>query len=138
MAYTFLRAKGIPVGKSLLQEEKISEAKNIMDKASEKNCRILLPLDHIVAKEAREGAETKTVGQDMIPPDWLALDIGPETLKLFAGSIRKARTVFWNGPMGMFEIEDFARGTETIAKMLAECDATVVVGGGDAGSGIRS
>jgi len=138
MAYTFLKAKGFPVGKSLLEEEKISEAKNIIDKAFEKKCNILLPLDHIVAKEAKKGVEVKIVGQDKIPLDWLALDIGPETLKLFAGSIKKARTVFWNGPMGMFEIEDFAKGTETIAKMLAECDATVVVGGGDSIAAIRS
>jgi phosphoglycerate kinase len=138
MAYTFLKAKGFPVGKSLLEEEKILEAKNIIDKAFEKKCNILLPLDHLVAKEAKRGVEVKIVGQDKIPFDWLALDIGPETLKLFAGPIKKARTIFWNGPMGMFEIEDFAKGTETIAKMLAECDATVVVGGGDSIAAIRS
>jgi len=126
------------VGKSLLEEEKILEAKNIIDKAFEKKCNILLPLDHLVAKEAKRGVEVKIVGQDKIPFDWLALDIGPETLKLFAGSIKKAKTIFWNGPMGMFEIEDFAKGTETIAKMLAGCDATVVVGGGDSIAAIRS
>ena len=137
MAYTFLKAKGFPVGKSLLEEEKISEAKNIMEKASQKGCNILLPLDHIVAKEAREGTEAEIVEQDKIPLHYLALDIGPETIKLFAKSIKKASSVFWNGPMGMFEIEDFAGGTETIAKMLAECDATVVVGGGDSVAAIR-
>ena len=131
MAYTFLKAKGFAVGKSLLEKEKISEAKNIMKKAFQRGCNILLPLDHLVAREAKEGEEVKIVGQDKIPFDWSALDIGPETLKLFAGSIKKARTIFWNGPMGVFEIEDFAKGTETVAKMLAECDATVVVGGGD-------
>ncbi len=131
MAYTFLKARGLPVGKSLLEEKKISEAKNIIDKALERKCRILLPIDHLVAQEIREGAEVKIVGQDKIPCGWSALDIGPKTLKLFAGPIKKARTIFWNGPMGMFEIEDFAKGTETVAKMLAECDATVVVGGGD-------
>mgnify|MGYP002831483968 CR=1 FL=1 len=119
------------MGKSLLEKEKISEAKNIMEKASQKGCKILLPLDHLVAKEARQGAEAKIVGQDKIPCDWTALDIGPKTLELFAGAIKKAMTVVWNGPMGMFEIEDFAKGTETVARMLAECDATVVVGGGD-------
>lgn len=137
MAYTFLKAKGFPVGKSLLEEEKIAEAKNIIDKAFEKKCRILLPLDHIVAKEAREESETKIVAQDKIPFDWLALDIGPETLKLFAASIKKAKTIFWNGPMGMFEIKDFAKGTQAIAEMLAESDATVVVGGGDSIAAIR-
>lgn len=138
MAYTFLKAKGFPVGKSLLEKEKISEAKNIIEKASQKGCNILLPLDHLVAKEVKEGVEVKIVGQDKIPFDWLALDIGPETLKLFARSIKKAKTIFWNGPMGVFEIEDFAKGTETIAKMLAGCDATVVVGGGDSIAAIRS
>ena len=131
MAYTFLKAKDFPVGKSLLEKEKIEEAKKIMEKASQTECNILLPLDHLVAKEAKEGTEVKIVGQDKIPPDWLALDIGPETIKSFAKPVKKAKTIFWNGPMGMFEIKDFARGTEAIAKMLADSRATVVVGGGD-------
>ena len=131
MAYTFLKAKDFPVGKSLLEKEKIEEARKIMEKAFQTGCNILLPLDHLVAKEAKEGVEVKIVRQDEIPSDWLALDIGPETIKSFAGSIKKAKTIFWNGPMGMFEIKDFSRGTQAIAEMLANSRATVVVGGGD-------
>jgi len=131
MAYTFLKAKDFPVGKSLLEKEKIEEARRIMEKASQTGCNILLPLDHLVAKEAKEGVEVKIVRQDEIPSDWLALDIGPETIKSFAGSIKKAKTIFWNGPMGMFEIKDFSGGTQAIAEMLANSRATVVVGGGD-------
>jgi len=131
MAYTFLKAKDFPVGKSLLEKEKIEEARKIMEKAFQIGCNILLPLDHLVAKEAKEGVEVKIVGQDEIPSDWLALDIGPETIKSFAGSVKKAKTIFWNGPMGMFEIKDFSGGTQAIAEMLANSRATVVVGGGD-------
>lgn len=131
MAYTFLKAKGLPVGKSLLEKEKIKEAKKIMEKARGKGCNVLLPLDHLVAREAKEGVETRVVEEDEIPSDHLALDIGPKTIELFARSIKKANTIFWNGPMGMFEIEDFAQGTRAIAKALAESRAAVVVGGGD-------
>lgn len=131
MAYTFLKTKGIPVGNSLVEEEKIEETKNIIKKASEKGCKIYLPLDHLIAQELKEGVETKIVGEDRIPPNFRALDIGPETIKLFGGVINKARTIFWNGPMGVFEMKDFARGTEEIARMLASSKATTIVGGGD-------
>ena len=131
MAYTFLKAKGIPVGKSLLEKEKIKEAEKIMEQALGKGCNILLPCDHLVAREAKEGMETRVVGEDEIPSDYLALDIGPKTIELFVKSIKKANTIFWNGPMGMFEIEDFAQGTRAIAKALAGSKASVVVGGGD-------
>lgn len=131
MAYTFLKAKGFPIGKSLLEEEKIKEAKKIMEEARGKECNILLPLDHLVAREAKEGMETRVVEEDEIPSGHLALDIGPKTIELFVRSIKKANTIFWNGPMGMFEIEDFAQGTRAIAKELAKSRAAVVVGGGD-------
>lgn len=131
MAYTFLKAKGLPVGKSLLEEEKIKEAKKIMEEARGKECNVLLPLDHLVAREAKEGMETRVVEEDEIPSGHLALDIGPKTIELFVRSIKKANTIFWNGPMGMFEIEDFAQGTRAIAKALAKSRAAVVVGGGD-------
>jgi len=131
MAYTFLKAKGFPIGKSLLEEEKIKEAKKIMEEARGKECNILLPLDHLVAREAKEGMETRVVEEDEIPSGHLALDIGPKTIELFVRSIKKANTIFWNGPMGMFEIEDFAQGTRAIAKALAKSRAAVVVGGGD-------
>ena len=131
MAYTFLKAKGFPIGKSLLEEEKIKEAKKIMEEARGKGCNVLLPLDHLVAREAKEGVETRVVEEDEIPSGHLALDIGPKTIELFVRSIKKANTIFWNGPMGMFEIEDFAQGTRAIAKALAKSRAAVVVGGGD-------
>jgi len=131
MAYTFLKAKKIPVGNSLIEEERIEETKNIMERALEKGCSIYLPVDHIIASEVKEDVETKIVGEDEIPPGFRALDIGPETIKLFGETIRKARTIFWNGPMGVFEIRDFAKGTEEIAKILASSGATTIVGGGD-------
>ncbi len=131
MAYTFLKAKGIEVGRSLVDLEKVKDADLIMREASRKGTHLLLPLDHRVAREAKEDVEVRIVPQDKIPPDYLALDIGPETIRLFEKSIRKAKTVFWNGPMGRFEIEDFAEGTRAIAKISAESGAKVVVGGGD-------
>jgi len=131
MAYTFLKAKGIEVGRSLVDLEKVKDADLIMREASRKGTHFLLPLDHRVAREAKEDVEVSIVPQDKIPPDYLALDIGPETIRLFEKSIRKAKTVFWNGPMGRFEIEDFAEGTRAIAKISAESGAKVVVGGGD-------
>jgi len=131
MAYTFLKAKGIPIGKSLCEDDRIDESRRIMNEASSRGCTISLPLDHIIAKEPKEGMEVKEVAQDEILSDWMALDIGPKTIQLFGKVIHKAKTIFWNGPMGMFEIEDFAKGTKAVAKMLAELEATTVVGGGD-------
>jgi len=137
MAYTFLRAKGIPTGKSLCEEDKIDEARRIMEEASSQGCKIFLPVDHIVASKPEKEVQTKEVAQDKIPSDWIALDIGPKTVQLFKEAIQRARTIFWNGPMGMFEIDDFAKGTEAIARMLAESSATTVVGGGDSVAALR-
>jgi len=134
MAYTFLQAQGISTGKSLVEEDKIGEAKGILEEAKKKDCKIFLPLDHVVATEPKSGVEVKTVGQKEIPSDCMALDIGPETIKCFNSSIEKAKTIFWNGPMGYFEVDEFDAGTKEIAKKLAEVaeeGATVVVGGGD-------
>jgi len=131
MAYTFLKAKDIEVGRSLVDLEKVKDADLIMREASRKGTHLLLPLDHRIAREAKENVEVRIVPQDKIPSDYLALDIGPETIRLFEKSIRKAKTVFWNGPMGRFEIEDFAEGTRAIATISAESRAKVVVGGGD-------
>jgi len=134
MAYTFLQAQGISTGKSLVGEDKIGEAKGILEEAKKKDCKIFLPLDHVVATEPKSGVEVKTVGQKEIPSDCMALDIGPETIKCFNSSIEKAKTIFWNGPMGYFEVDEFDAGTKEIAKKLAEVaeeGATVVVGGGD-------
>jgi len=110
------------------------EAKGILEEAKKKDCKIFLPLDHVVATEPKSGVEVKTVGQKEIPSDCMALDIGPETIKCFNSSIEKAKTIFWNGPMGYFEVDEFDTGTKEIAKKLAEVaeeGATVVVGGGD-------
>jgi len=132
MSYTFLKAKGIDVGKSLWEKNKIDEAKRILEDAHRnKRCKIFLPLDHIVAKKAEEEIDTKSVKQKGISSDYMALDIGPETIKLFKRIINEAKTIFWNGPMGVFEIKEFAKGTEAIAKELANSKANVVVGGGD-------
>ena len=131
MAYTFLRAKGIFTGNSLVEEDKIKEAKKILVEAESKNCRILLPQDHIVAPECSSDVRVKTVSQKNIPLGWMALDIGPRSIKYFSRVIDKAKTIFWNGPLGYFEIDEFSKGTREIAKKLTQVDATVVVGGGD-------
>jgi len=132
MAYTFLRAQGIPTGRSLVEEERIEEARKILKMAEDKGCRIFLPVDHLVAPSPEEKDKKRHVKE--IPSDFMALDIGPETVELFRNRIDKAKTVFWNGPMGYFEVDEFARGTEEIAKKLAEVaekGVCVVVGGGD-------
>ncbi len=137
MAYTFLKAKGIEVGRSLLDTEKVKDADLIMRQAPRKGSHLLLPVDHRVAREAKEDVEVKIVPQDKIPSDYVALDIGPETVKLFERSIREAKTIFWNGPMGLFEVGDFSEGTRAIAMALAESGAKVVVGGGDSVTALK-
>jgi len=137
MAYTFLKAQGAKVGRSLVEEEKIEEARRILKEASREGCRIRLPLDHLVAREARDGIGVRVVDRGEISPDYVSLDIGPRTIELFSGIIRKAKTVFWNGPLGMFELASFSKGTRAIAKILAESGATVVVGGGETVSALR-
>ncbi len=130
MAYTFLRAKGISTGNSLVEENKIEEARKVLGEAESKNCRVLLPQDHVVAPEC-SSVQVKIVNQKNIPQGWLALDIGPKSIKYFSQAIDKAKTIFWNGPLGYFEIDEFSKGTREIAKKLTQVDATVVVGGGD-------
>lgn len=131
MAYTFLKAQGAPTGKSLVEEDKLEEAGEILEEAKVKSCRILLPLDHVIAPEPKSGAEVRTVGQKDIPDGWMGLDIGPETVKCFNESIEGAKTIFWNGPLGYFEIGKFSKGTREVARKLAQVDAKVIVGGGD-------
>lgn len=137
MAYTFLKAKGYEIGQSLLEEDKIDLATNLMEKAKEKNVKLLLPVDVVVAKEFKNDTEFKTVEIDEIPVDWMGLDIGEETLRVFTEEIKKAKTVVWNGPCGVFEMENFSKGTYGIAKALAESEATTIVGGGDSASAIE-
>lgn len=133
MAYTFLRAKGEPVGKSLVEEDKVDLARKLLKQAGS---RLVLPVDHVVVREVKPGAEHHVV--QAIAPDEVAVDIGPETAARYAEMIRGARTVIWNGPMGIFEMPPFDRGTVELAKAVAESGAISVVGGGDSEKAIKS
>lgn len=137
MAYTFLKAQGVSVGKSLVEESKIGFAKKIMEKAKNRGIGFFLPQDHLIAESFSNDALIKTVDNHQNWANWMALDIGPETLKIFSAAIQDAKTVFWNGPMGVFEFTNFQNGTNAIAKALAESQATTVVGGGDSLSAIK-
>ncbi len=138
MAYTFLKAKGLEIGSSLLEEEKIEFAKTLLEKAKEKNVDLLLPIDTIVGKEFKNDTEFKSVDVDNIPKDMMGLDIGEKSIKLFSEKIKASRTIIWNGPMGVFEMENFKKGTDAIAKALAESDAVTIIGGGDSASAIEN
>ena len=131
MAYTFLKARGVEVGKSLLEEDKIHTAKKILERAETKGIKILLPSDHIVSTEASAEARPQATMDASIPPDLMGLDIGPKTLVTFFDAIKDSKTIFWNGPMGVFEIPSFANGTMQLAKAVADTSAVTVVGGGD-------
>jgi len=137
MAYTFFRAKGYGVGTSICEEDKVELAKGLLAKAEEKKVKLLLPVDTVAGKEFKADTEYKVVPSDAIPDDWIGLDIGPETVKLFSEAIKGARTVVWNGPMGVFEFENFAVGTKKIAEALAESGAVSIVGGGDSAAAVE-
>ena len=137
MAYTFLKAMGKEIGKSLLEEDKMDLSLELMEKAKSNGVEILLPVDVVIADKIEAGVETKIVDIDDIPEDKEALDIGPKTAKLFAEKIKDAKTVVWNGPMGVFEIKEFSNGTNEVAKALAESDAVTIVGGGDSALAIE-
>ena len=137
MAYTFLKAQGKEIGKSLLEEDKMDLSLELIKKAEANNVEILLPVDVVIADEIKAGAETEIVDIDSIPEDKEALDIGPKTAELFASKIKEAKTVVWNGPMGVFEIKEFADGTNKVAAALAESDAITIVGGGDSALAIE-
>ena len=128
MAYTFLRAQGLPTGKSLVEEDKVRLADELLAKAKGK---IRLPVDHVVASELKAEAQTRTCPVREVPAGWMGLDIGPATAKAFGDAVRAARIVFWNGPMGVFEMKPFAEGTLALARAMAECSGTTVIGGGD-------
>ncbi|PLX78002.1 MAG: phosphoglycerate kinase [Desulfuromonas sp.] len=131
MAYTFLRAKNRPVGKSLVEEDKIELAKELLEKAAKNNVDLLLPEDHVVAAEFGPDAEHKICRDANFPAEWMALDIGPATIATYTGVLKNARMVVWNGPMGVFEFDAFAKGTIAIAETLAASRARSIVGGGD-------
>jgi len=139
MMYTFYKAKGFEVGKSLLEAEKVELARSVMEKAKEKGRRFVLPVDVLVSDSLEPTAQTKVVAATAIPEDWYGVDIGPESIKAFSVEIQKAKTVVWNGPLGIFETEAFAQGTLAIAKALAEAtkkDVTTIVGGGDSAAAV--
>jgi phosphoglycerate kinase len=131
MAYTFLRAQGKPVGRSRVEEDKVDLARDTLARAARENVRVLLPVDHVAADRPEAGATTRVVSADDFPADLLGVDIGPETASRYAAEIEAARTVLWNGPMGIFEIDAFSRGTMAVAEALAACRGVTVVGGGD-------
>jgi phosphoglycerate kinase len=138
MAYTFMKAMGEEVGKSLLEEDYLDYAKQMMEKAEKKGVKLLIPVDTVVAQEFKNDTPFKTVGRGGIEPDWEGLDIGEKTRELYANAIKDAKTVVWNGPMGVFELPNFAAGTIAVAKALAEIDATTIIGGGDSAAAVNT
>jgi len=136
MMFTFYKALGRNIGSSLLEADKVELAKELMAKAEAKGVNFLLPVDAEVATEFNKDAEHKTVDADEIPDGWMGLDIGPKSQELFADAVKDAKTVIWNGPMGVFEFPAFAKGTEAVAKALTETSATTIIGGGDSAAAV--
>lgn len=137
MSYTFSKAQGGSVGNSLLEEDYCQYALDMIKKAEDKGVKLLLPVDNIIADDFSNDANTQIVGRGEIPNGWEGLDIGPETAKLYAETVKTAKTVVWNGPMGCFEMPNFAAGTEMVAKALAETDAVTIIGGGDSAAAVN-
>jgi phosphoglycerate kinase len=137
MSYTFLKALEYTVGSSLLEEDKIEFAKEMVEKAREKGIKFLLPIDHVAAEKFSADAEAITTEDANIPEGFMALDIGPKTSALFTAEVKKAKTAIWNGPVGVFEFEKFSEGTKAIAKALAEIDAITIIGGGDSAAAVN-
>ncbi len=137
MAYTFFLAKGYSVGTSLKEEDWIERAGEMLKKAEAKGCKILLPVDNVVADHFGEDAEGTVVASDAIPDNMMGMDIGPETIKLYCDAVKDAATVFWNGPMGVFEFDQFAKGTEAVARAIGASDCTSIIGGGDSVAAIN-
>lgn len=137
MTYTFIKAQGGNVGKSLVEDDKIDVANQILKLAEEKNVNFILPVDTVVAKEPDENSDSKVVSISEIEDEYMGLDIGPKTIAMFVKEIKQAGTVVWNGPVGMFEIEKFAEGTKKIAQAMAESDAITIIGGGDSAAAVE-
>lgn len=135
MAYTFLKAQGKPIGNSKLEKDKLDTAKGILDKARAANKEIVLPVDHIVVEAIAPDARTETVGED-IPDGRIAVDIGPKTVSLFESKLKNAKTIVWNGPLGIFETDAFSRGTAAIGEFISGLGATTVIGGGDTAAAV--
>lgn len=137
MANTFLKAKGYNTGNSLLEPDKVDLARDIITKAGEKDVDLVLPVDLVVAPAIEPGVETRIVSASEIPEGWMALDIGPNTIEAIGDKVKDAATVVWNGPMGVFEMEPFDRGTMVVAGFLADSSAVTIVGGGDSGAAVK-
>ena len=137
MAYTFLKAMGYNTGDSICELDKLDLAKEMMEKAKQKNVKLMLPVDTKIGKEFAEDTESKVVKCSEIPDGWQGFDIGPETIQAFSEELKNAKTVVWNGPLGLFEFEQFAVGTNSIAKVLADIDAVKIIGGGDSAAAVQ-
>ncbi|SFH52630.1 phosphoglycerate kinase [Tindallia magadiensis] len=137
MAFTFLKAEGFEIGQSLLEEDKIEVAKKMIEKAEVKGVPLLLPVDVVVAKDLSNQASFEIAEIHRIPDDKIGVDIGPKTIGLFVERIRAAKTIIWNGPMGVFEIDNFSKGTKTVAEAMADNDAITIVGGGDSAAAVE-
>ena len=137
MSYTFFKAMGLNIGTSYLDEESVETARELLGEAKAKGVRMQLPVDCVVAKDFAPDAEHMTVAFDAIPDGWMGMDIGEKTAKLYGEIIREAKTVVWNGPMGVFEMDAFSKGTEAVARACAECEGTTIIGGGDSASAIN-
>jgi len=137
MANTFLKAQGCDVGKSKVENEQLDFARGLVAKAKERGVHLLLPIDAVAAERFEAASPNQTVPVDKVPKDWQMLDIGPQTVMRFSEEIKKAHTVVWNGPLGVFEFPAFARGTQAIASLLARLDATTIIGGGDTAAAVE-
>ncbi len=137
MAYTFIKAQGYEIGKSLLETDKIKLARELMQQANAKKVKLILPVDTVAADRLSDNAEHEVLNIEEMPADKMGLDIGPKTAELFSKEIKKAKTVVWNGPMGVFEMEPFATGTRKIAQAMSECKGKTIVGGGDSVAAIE-
>lgn len=137
MAFTFLKAKGYEIGKSILDAERIGLAADLIKKAEEKGVKFVLPVDVIAAKEFSNETETSEFAADSIPAEWMGLDIGSKSIELFRNELKDAKTVIWNGPVGAFEMSNFAKGTVEVAKALAESGAVTIIGGGDSAAAVE-
>ena len=139
MAFTFFQAQGLEIGDSMVEQEKLGLARKILDEVRQKHLRVILPIDVVVADKFDNNAQRKVVSVSKIPQGWRGLDIGPETVKLINMELRRAKTIVWNGPMGVFEMSNFANGTLEVARILAEATkagATTIVGGGDSAAAV--
>ena len=137
MAYTFFKAQGYNIGNSMCEADKLDLAISLMEKAKSKNVKLMLPVDTVIGKEFKRDTESKVVKSTEIPNDWEGFDIGPKSIEIFGEEIKKAKTVIWNGPVGLFEFDKFAVGTNSIAKILSEADAITIIGGGDSAAAIE-